>query len=181
MAIALAVSASAAEAASSDSTDITITGIAENICNIPSAPTNTGGAGMTLSGGATDAVQSVSIDDLVDDATGGLNASSITLTFANGVCNYNANVGIQSANGGMTGPATQAGFLNRVDYTATASFGIATATITTAGITGVKDSQAVGGSNLGDLVVNLTVTANATPLVADICIVVANTVGESLR
>lgn len=169
--IALLISAGAAQAADSASSAITIQGVAENVCNIPTAP-GTGTPSNITVGASTAATTALTITDFINDTTAVANSASITLTFANAMCNYAHNLGLKTTNGGLTqqaGGSTAVGgsgtFLSRVDYTASASFGgVTTSNLVTAGTAAASVSSGVSGANLGDLVVTFSIAAGAVPV-----------------
>jgi hypothetical protein len=84
------------------------------------------------------------------------------------MCNYSAFVSLQSTNSGMKPSATvPAGFSGVVNYTATATWGSASATATlTTGGSQSKTSTAFPPT-VGDLVVRISTQSTASPLIAD--------------
>lgn len=164
--LALALSVGTAQAADTSFTDITISGTVANTCNIPNTPVGSGASNITISStGASGGTTALAVTNLADGTTGFQNAGAITLTYGNAVCNYATFVSLQTTNGGMTGPGVAAGFKNRVDYTATATFGGGTASITTDGTALATNSDAAGPA-FGDLVVDISIPADlVTPLI----------------
>lgn len=130
--VALAVASGPAFADSSDSTKITITGVAEEVCSIPSAPTITGATG---SPGAE--TSTVTIADLANPTNAQLYDNTIMLKYENVICNYAANVGIGTTNGGLsyTGTVTDltGDFATNINYRGSANFADAGPSFVTAG------------------------------------------------
>lgn len=158
----------AAQAAPSASSDITITGVAESVCNIPSAPAPSANTNFTV-GASTAAATALTVTDFINDTTALANAAAITLTFGSAMCNYAHVLDLRTLNGGLLNaapPAIVAGtFLDRVDYSASATFGGTTANLTTDGTAGLTNGgQAVAGANIGNLVLTITISAGATPV-----------------
>lgn len=107
-------------AADSASTAIDFSGTVENTCVLEagadSAATNASLAGTT-----------VTLSDLVDDTTAVLNASGLTLTFADSYCNYAHDVDLDATNGGLissavSGDVVGGTFVTRIGYTADLSW-----------------------------------------------------------
>jgi hypothetical protein len=89
------------------------------------------------------------------------------------VCNENTQLTLTTTNGGLTGPAAVAGFSNRIDYTASATYGSG-ATSTTQALTtngtagasaGPSTASTMGASNSQSFTVTVTPIA-ASPLLA---------------
>jgi len=152
--------AGAGLAADSQSAEIEITGEQDETCTLgtfsDSGQTNTSFAANT-----------VTIDDPGgDDAL--LDAFAITLTAA-AMCNFSSHdVGLESQNDGLTGPGAVPGFSHIIDYTATATFGVAPSITTDQGSSpGRSDSDTNADPTVGDLVVTIVnVTTGGAPLIA---------------
>jgi hypothetical protein len=145
--------------------EFTIEGTATPVCRLPEvAPSNAVNASMT---GGT-----ITVSELVDKTDATIKPWSIRMTFPGAMCNYNAFIHIQSEMGGLR-PTTQLDqvvsgsgtFLDRVDYTASGTWGSITIDpMDTA--TGVYViSQQSPGPNQGDLVIDLTSAGSNVPLI----------------
>lgn len=153
--------------AQSASSSITLSGTAAPTCNIPTTPVASSNTNVTINS-STAAASSLTVTSFIDTAAVA-NAAALTLTYANAMCNYAHNVGVQTTNGGIkqqSGTTTVIGgtFANNVNYTATATFGGSTATITTNGTANAKQSTAVAGANMGNLVLTVSVAAGTNPV-----------------
>ncbi len=110
-------------AQASASTSIRLHGYAVPVCSL-STPAPTGSA--TNASYSSNVVQ---IGQFIDPATAYVLPASLSLQFANALCNSNATLSLSSKHGGMTqrsGATMAAGsgaFLNIVPYTATANWG----------------------------------------------------------
>lgn len=149
----------------SASAQFTITGTAPKICTLP-APQATGTAtNATFTSGSN----TVSLTQFVNPTTALVNASSLSVQFPNTLCNYSANISLQSANGGLTvsgGPSVVGGsgtFLQNVPYQVTAVWGAVTTTLDTTQAKTV--TQNTGGANSGNLTLNFAVQPSTLPAV----------------
>ena len=148
--------ASAVDAAAIDtaSNEISIQGVAPRVCNMPDP--NATNMGNTAYVSAT-----VTINELISETDASLESWEATLSYPDVMCNYGATLTLLSRNGGLRrsgGSAIPVGgaFLNRIDYTATASWGnlddlvLNTATHGTSPV-----SLQASAPNRGDLTVRL--------------------------
>ncbi len=160
-------------AAESATSTVTLSGTATDTCRIPDAPLLTG---ASFSGGASWSHSTVQIASLTDPATGTVNSADITLTFKDVSCNNHARVSLATTNGGLTlgnviTPASApGGFLNRVAYTAYASWAGQSTDMLNANVTHIG---AFVGNNFtsarrGDVVVGVNVPNGSSnpPLLA---------------
>jgi hypothetical protein len=134
----------------------TATGTVTSACTI-------GGTYTPAAGTATIAVS----------AAGAVSTAPINRSFANVLCTGPANVELSSQEGAVkSATAAPSGFVNLIDYSASASFSGASAALDTAtipGATGAESGAAAGTSGAtpnGTLSVTITPAANASPLVA---------------
>jgi len=150
------------------SMEFTIEGEAKKVCILPE-PTQVGAQNTSFSGG-----QTITIEQLINETDATLNAASIELKFPNVMCNYPAKVFIKSMHGGLIRPdpgtaqarAGSADFKDVVDYRVSGTWGgLQLPNFTTVGVSpGHTESVDAGGANKADLIVNLTVDAEATPV-----------------
>jgi hypothetical protein len=86
--------------------------------------------------------------------------------YANVSCNVAADLALSSQNDGLTGPSPAAGFDHIINYTATATWSTASATLTTTGgVTAPHDGTPdLGDPATGALTVSVTPAANTNPL-----------------
>ncbi len=140
-------------------------------CYLPSIPVPTSATNTKysltrgLSGGA------VNFNGAINTNSATLKKSSIELLFRGARCNYRANLSIKSVNAGMVNNHSLrkvSSFLNKIDYTAIASFcGVSTG-INTAG-TGLPQSSqrcSVSGLTPPDLRLNIKTSKGDVPLLA---------------
>jgi hypothetical protein len=153
----------------SASTQITLTGVAPNVCSLP-AP-NASGAATN----ATFSNNTVSFTQFLDPLTALVNPSTISLTFAGTMCNYNATVSLSSKNGGLVASdassvLSDAGtFLQKVPYTASVNWGrmsVLMLDTSATGTVGAIVSRPAGGANAADLVLSLTTSKSQLPVVS---------------
>ena len=179
----LAGTATTAMSAADDDTKITITGTAENVCRIggvlasdPTAGAVTNITSTTLGNNAS----TLTITDFVVDATAILNDAASTLTYADSYCNYAHNISMSAANGGLDhdGVVSVTGgtFTQHVNYTAIATMGAQSNTLTLAesttavhGAAVVSTATAVAGANRADLTVAIDIDQSPTdPVLAGV-------------
>jgi hypothetical protein len=161
--------ANTVDAADVATSDITMQGQVANTCGFLSGPvpSNTNNASLT---DATVGTPIVTFD-LADATTANLKASTIRLTFG-GMCNYSpTTLSLKSTKGGLIAGSAPAlpisGFLTRIDYTATAQWGTASAGFTTDGsLPIVSNSSAVNSPRNVNLVLNIMIDAATTPVIA---------------
>lgn len=179
-----ALAGSSAFADASQSTDVTFSGSVDKTC-VLTAPTVTlsKNASSTALNGAS-GISTIAITNLADASTAALNAASFTLTYADSYCNYNHQVGIKAKNGGMidsgtaNDPVADSGnFVRRIGYTSNVAWGGGT-DLTGPAPTTVYDTDAgdaskttkleknVAGANRGNLVLTVSIAADANPVVA---------------
>lgn len=134
----------------------TVTGTVAKVCTI-------GGVAQPAPDSATIPVSTA----------GAVNTAVINRTYANVACNTPSNVQITSQNGAVrTTAAAPAGFTNQINYSSTATFSGATATINTAtnpAAAGSESGTAIstsGATPAGNLSVAITPQANALRLMA---------------
>lgn len=145
-----------------------IEGYAEKVCILPE-PRQTLSTNASFTGG-----QLVQIQQMIDESDATLNASSIRLEFPSAMCNYPAKVSITTVNGGLIrngdGQAVavsgSGGLLDKVDYRLTAQWGsVELPNLTTAGAApGETVSVEAGGANLADLIIDIAIDEQATPV-----------------
>ncbi len=108
-------------------------------------------------------------------AAGAVTTTAITPTgspFANVVCNAPSNLQLTSVSGGVKNGvgAAPGGFANIIDYTASATWGGATATVNTSTAPAAAGNESgalapIAAANAGNLTVSITPIANALPLI----------------
>ncbi len=107
-------------------------------------------------------------------AAGAVTTTAITPTgspFANVVCNAPSNLQLTSLSGGVVNAsAAVAGFTKIIDYTASATWGGATATVNTSTAPAATGNESgalapIAAANAGNLTVSITPIANALPLI----------------
>ena len=124
----------------------------------------------TIGGVSTPAADSATIPV---SSSGAVNTSVINRSYASVVCSGPSNVQLTSLNGAVKSPATAVtGFSNIINYSATASFSSANATLNTATVataTGSESGTAASTSGVlpsGTMSVTITPAASASPLLA---------------
>ena len=138
--------------------DINITATVTKACTVNNAVAGTAGT----------AVIPVS-------AAGAVTTTAITPTgspFANVVCNAPSNLQLTSLSGGVVnaGALPSAAFSKIIDYTASATWGGATATVDTSTVATAAAAESgalapIAAANSGSLTVSITPIANAKPLI----------------
>ncbi len=107
-------------------------------------------------------------------AAGAVTTTAITPTgspFANVVCNAPSNLQLTSLSGGVVNAAAAvAGFSKIIDYSASATWGGATATLNTSTVATAAAAESgplapIAAANAGSLSVTITPIANALPLI----------------
>lgn len=107
-------------------------------------------------------------------AAGAVTTTAITPTgspFANVVCNAPSNLQLTSLSGAVVNAsAAVAGFSKIIDYTASATWGGATATLNTSTAPAAAGNESgalapIAAANAGNLTVSITPIANALPLI----------------
>jgi len=152
------------QAADSASTDIKLKGHAKPGCLMP-------GPTVGSANNAAFANNTLTFENLLDEASSTVKASSVALTFPGVMCNYNATVSLSTTNGGMTSTSgttdISGNFLQRVDYVVRASWGglnlpeLKTVSMSAGG----HVSREAGGANRADLVVNILTEDGSTPVI----------------
>lgn len=105
-------------------------------------------------------------------ASGAVNTSPINRSYQNAVCNTPTNVQLISQNGAVVTGATVGGLQHLVDYSASATFSGAMASLNTATVPGASGPESgtmastAGNTPTGSLGVTITPHLNAQPLVA---------------
>lgn len=155
---ALAVIGAGSASAQTATQDINITATVTKACTVNNAVAGTAGT----------AVIPVS-------AAGAVTTTAITPAgspFANVVCNAPSNLQLTSLSGGVRNGAGAApsGFTNIIDYSASATWGGATATVDTVTAPAAAGNESgalapIAAANAGNLTVSITPQANALPLV----------------
>jgi hypothetical protein len=164
----LCLSPAQADADSSASMQLQIEGVAEKVCILPE-PRQTLSENAAFTGG-----QVVEIQQMIDEADATLNAASIRLEYPDVMCNYPAKVSISTVNGGLirngsdqAQAVTGSGdLLEKVDYRLTARWGsVELPDLATAGAApGQAVSVEAGGANLADLIIDIVVDDQDTPV-----------------
>jgi len=155
--LALAAASGPAFADSSATTNITISGTVDEVCSIPSAPIVHMGA--TSSAPGVDSF-TVTMADLAYPTSALLKNRTVQLEYENVICNYAANVGIGSANGGLryVGSVSEVGtddnFATNINYRGLAIFGGAEPSFVTEGAK-ISDNIPTTGAALGSLIVQI--------------------------
>jgi hypothetical protein len=134
----------------------TVTGLVNKVC--------------TIGGVATPAVDTANIPV---STAGAVNTAPINRSYASVQCNTPSNVQITSLNGGVRNAgAPPSGFTNIINYSSSATFSGATATLNTASLptaVGPEAGTAVsttGATPSGTMTVTITPQANAQPLLS---------------
>jgi hypothetical protein len=149
--------------------DVTVAAVATDLANRAFTVTGTVASVCTIGGAAHPAADTAAI---AISAAGAVNTAPIPKSYLNAACNGPANLQLTSQNGAVTTAGTLANFSNLIDYTATASFSGANATINTAATataSGPESGAAVaatGTTPTGTLSVTITLHANSKPLLA---------------
>jgi hypothetical protein len=186
LAVAASLVAGPVFAQANDSNILSMAGTSPDIClvrgpAVSSVPVN---AGLT---GETDAAGTITVANLANPATANLQAASITLTIP-AMCNGVHSVTLTSATGGLQNASylanpVQTGSLNfvrKVGYTVGYTWGgdtasgdevfafatnVSNAGSPAAGILTTSAANAIPGANDGNLVMNISIAASATPVV----------------
>jgi hypothetical protein len=165
-AVALAIIAFAlpAMAGSSDSTSLTLSGTAGNVCKLSGQTVASANDNSSYANGI------YSINAFIDANTAFPKASSGTITLTQAYCNYGTTIEITSDNKGLKNTGTQVApsdFLTHVDYTVTASWGAVTlAVLDTASTPNAKITQDTGAANKGDIVLTIATPTLQVPALA---------------
>lgn len=169
-----------------DSNVLSMSGTSPEVCLVRGPAVASGPTNVALSG-ATDAAGTIAVTTLASATDANLQAAAITLTIP-AMCNGLHTVTLTSASGGLqnalagTNPVqTNSGnFVRKVGYTvgytwgnetATAAEGFAFATNIGSGgapapaVLATSDPNAIPGANDGNLVMNISIAAVATPVV----------------
>lgn len=124
----------------------------------------------TIDGVATPAADSATIPILSD---GSVNTSAIPKSYTNGECTAPANLLLTSQTGAvLTGATAPSGFTNKINYSVSATFSGASASLNTASnpaASGPESGTAAGTSGAipsGTLAVTITPQSSASPLVS---------------
>jgi hypothetical protein len=154
---AFALAGAGSASAQTATQDINITATVTKACTVNNAAAGTPGT----------AVIPVS-------AAGAVTTTAITPTgspFANVVCNAPSNLQLTSLSGGVVNAgAAGAGFSKIIDYSASATWGGATATLNTSTVATAAAAESgalapIAAANAGSLSVTITPIANALPLI----------------
>jgi hypothetical protein len=153
LALATSTLSTPAIAGSSDSTSLSLSGFAGNVCKL---------SGQTI-GGQTDNASYANgvyaINAFIDPNTAFPKASSGTITLTQAYCNYGTTIEITSENRGLRNTGTQVApsdFIIRVDYTVTAVWGtVNLPVLNTANAPDGKVTQDSGAANKGDIVLTI--------------------------
>ena len=144
-------------------------GSATNLINPGFTLSGTVAKVCTIGGVATPAADSATIPIT---SAGAVNTAAINKTYANAACNTPSNLQLTSQNGAVKNSGTApSGFSNLINYSASASFSGASASLDTATIataTGAEPGTAVsttGATPSGTMSVTITPQANSTPLI----------------
>lgn len=136
-----------------------------NTCDFPSMPdvtlTNLSNA---YSGGFNGTID---LSSAFNSNRATLNTTAIELSYANAVCNWNANLSVRSQNGGLIaqGVSSVSGFKDRVDYQIQAEFCNDSVMVTTAGLANATATTQCTSSTVTNrgLNVTLSTTSSSTP------------------
>jgi len=149
------------------SMELTIEGHAEEVCVLPE-PQHTQLENAGFSG------QVIEIDQMIDASDATLNSALVRLKFPDVMCNYAAKVSLTTVNGGLVrtgaGQTTAASgsgeFLETVDYRLNGSWGgVALPDISTQSVSANHTASVqADGANRADLIIDITVDSNATPV-----------------
>jgi hypothetical protein len=149
--------AGAAISAESSDSQIEISGTVGRVCVLPT-PIQTAGSNARFNNGQ------LVIDELIDENTATVRASSVQITFPKAMCNYNASITIGSQNVGLTLQAEQQAlsdnFIRKVPYKLNGKWGSVDIPVLDTASEGMV-SRTAGGANLGDLTITVT-TENGT-------------------
>jgi hypothetical protein len=152
-----------AHAADTGTSDFTIQGTADPVCQLPAPAGN--GTNVAVEG------SSITVGSLINENDATVQPFTATLTFPQAMCNYSAWVSIKSENEGLqfdgeqgTAVAESGAFLTHVDYTVNANWGsVALPQLNTA--TGANEvAQQANGPNQADLVVIIAAPGSTMPL-----------------
>ncbi|MCK5897969.1 MAG: hypothetical protein KAG10_07795 [Methylococcales bacterium] len=150
-----------------DSTQIKPQALIKKQCSILGTPIVTTAINISYSGGANG---NIDLSSAINAPSSSLKNATLGLTYPNSRCNYAANLSLKSHNGGLIiegGAAIDIkGFLNRIDYHATASFCGKSISIITNGATISNTTVCNPGLNTTDLILILTVSTHDKPLLA---------------
>ena len=134
-------------------------------CDFPTVPTVTLTNLTSAYGGGLSGTIDLSSAINANSAT--LNTTALELSYANAVCNWNANVSIKSQNGGLLAQGVSAvtGFKNRLDYQLQADFCGESTAFTTTGLANVKATTQCAGSTVNNrgLAIKMSTTSGSTP------------------
>jgi hypothetical protein len=151
--IAAAAFAAPVLAASSDSTSLSLTGFAGEVCKL---------SGQTQGGATENASYSnglYTITSFIDPDTAFPRASSGTITLTQAYCNYGTKIEITSENKGLKNTGSQVApsdFITKVDYTITATWGsLQLPVLNTATTPNGTISLDSGAANKGDIVLEI--------------------------
>jgi len=148
----------------SASSEFVITGTAQPVCKISAPVSSTPNNALVNN-------QTITVSNLINQNDATVQPWSVTFTFEQVMCNYNAFVRISSDSGGMArvggfDPAVAGSgeFLNHVNYTVAANWGaIVLPTLDTAGVETFVQHQ-IGGANQANLNLVISAQASTTPL-----------------
>ncbi len=155
------------------SATVTMGGKVANTCTLGTPTLSSLNASLTPA--ASSSV--VTFNSLANTNTAALNASGFAMNYE-GMCNMAHQIQLKAANGGLrqvTPVAVLGGnFVERIGYTATATWGGQTASpaidATSTGAAPAaaekQDTKTVAGANAGTLVLQVTIPSNAAPVVA---------------
>lgn len=157
------ISSAAVQAADSASSELTISGSAPQICRM-SEPT------AESTGNTAFASAQLTVSELADPVNATARAWSASLNYADTMCNFAAVLSLHSVNGGLklegTPSAAVTGtFLDKVDYTATATWGSLTPLVLDTSIDGTDAvSLPATGANRANLIIDIETSDGTVPL-----------------
>lgn len=162
----------AAFAADSATQTFGLTATVPNTCNIPARPTTTATNAAYNDNGPNGGTMNFTTAINTTDATAA--AGTVVLTYSNVMCNYAAELDIESTRGAMIydgGVSVVAGtFADEITYTASAAFCAQTSSITANNLTNAnvpaRTDGSCTGANIGDLVVTVNTDAITDPLLS---------------
>jgi len=148
----------------SDSTSLSLSGTAGNVCKL---------SGQTAGGQSDNSSYAngvYSINAFIDPNTAYPKASSGTISLTQAYCNYGTTIEITSEQRGLRNTGTQiapSDFLTRVDYTVTAVWGTVTLPVlNTATTPDGKVTKDSGAANKGDIVLTIATPSLEAPALA---------------
>lgn len=156
-------------AADTSTSSVTLSGSVNNTCGFASNPTESLNNNAVLT--APTASAPVITFNVANPTTAFLNTAKIRLTYP-AICNYSpTTLSLKTTKGGMivgaAPAATVSGFLTRIDYEASASWGTAAAIVMTNGTQNeVSNSSTINAPRNTSLQLTIDITGVSTPLIA---------------